>query len=229
MDYLALGWYFLCWIGYALAANHKRWRDRSMASVMAGYRLRWMFCMLGRDNRMLDANILGNLLNGAAFFASTTILAVGGLFALLGASDKAVEILSDLPFATPTSSSAWQIKVLLLVAVLVYAFFKFAWTFRLYNYCSVLIGAAPAMGSDDPESETMARRATLMSTLAARHSNGGLRAYYFALAALGWFIHPLLFMAASIWVVYVMFRRDFRSRSLRSVRDPITGSPGELP
>lgn len=192
-----------------------------MAAVMADHRRRWMSAMIERDNRMLDVNILGNLLNGAAFFASTSILAVGGLFALLGATEEAIAILADLPIAVVTTRSAWQVKVLLLITVLIFAFFKFAWAFRLFNYCSVLIGATPNAGSDTREAEVMAERAARISTLAARHSNGGLRAYYFAIAGLGWFVHPIAFMAAAVWVVYVIYRRDFRSRSLRGLRDPL--------
>lgn len=192
-----------------------------MASVMAGHRQRWMSAMIERDNRMLDVNILGNLLNGAAFFASTSILAVGGLFALLGATEEAIAILADLPIAVVTTGSAWQVKVLLLITVLIFAFFKFAWAFRLFNYCSVLIGATPTAGTEPREAEVMAERAARIGTLAARHSNGGLRAYYFAIAGLGWFVHPLVFMAAAVWVIYVIYRRDFRSRSLRALRDPL--------
>ena len=221
LDYLAVGWFFTAWIGYTLAADNRRWAPHSMTAVMVGYRRRWMTQMLARENRMLDANILGNLLNGAAFFASTALLATGGLFALLGATDKAIAVLADLPLAVETSRSVWELKVLLMITVLVFGFFKFAWAFRLFNNCSVLIGAAPASVEDAPDGPDIAERAARINALAARHFNRGLRAYYFALAALGWFVHPGLFMVATAWVVYVVFRRDFRSRSLRIVRDPL--------
>ncbi len=211
----------VCWVGYGLVADNRRWRDRSMNAVMSGYRRRWMLQMLERENRMLDANILGNLLNGAAFFASTSILAVGGLFAHLGATDKAIEILSDLPLAVETPRSVWEMKVLLLITILVFAFFKFAWAFRLLNNCSVLIGAAPAATSGDPEGKDVAERAARINGLASRHFNHGLRAYYFTMSGLAWFVHPAFFMVAATWVIFVLYRRDFRSRSLRIVRDPI--------
>jgi uncharacterized membrane protein len=211
----------VCWVGYGLVADSKPWRDRSMNAVMSDYRRRWMLQMLERENRMLDVNILGNLLNGAAFFASTAILAVGGLFALLGATDKAIEILSDLPLAVETPRSVWEMKVLLLITILVFAFFKFAWAFRLFNNCSVLIGATPAATSEDPDGKDVAERAARINALASRHFNRGLRAYYFTMAGLAWFVHPALFMVAATWVIYVLFRRDFRSRSLGIVRDPL--------
>ena len=33
------------------------------------------------------------------------------------------------------------------------------------------------------------------------------------MAALCWFVHPALFVAATAWVVLVLYRREFRSRT----------------
>jgi uncharacterized membrane protein len=45
----------------------------------------------------------------------------------------------------------------------------------------------------------------------------GLRSYYYSLALLMWFIHPYAFMAASAAVVAVLYRREFRSRTLKTL------------
>ncbi len=221
LDVTAMAWFLACWVGYTLAADSSRLRRRSMTAAMHEHRKGWMVAMLKRENRIVDIQIIGNQLNGAAFFASTTILAVGGLFALLGATDKAMAILADLPVALSTSRLAWEVKILLLVMTFIYAFFKFAWAFRLYNYCSVLIGSVPIEADNDPKAPEVATRAAAVNRLAARHFNQGLRAYFFILAALSWFVHPFLFMATTAWVVWVLYRREFRSRSLRAVKDPI--------
>lgn len=219
LDYAALAWFLAAWLGYTLFADYSRWRARSTTAVMGGFRRQWMAVMLRRENRIVDTNILGNLLNGATFFASTTIFAIGGLLAALGAADTAAEILGPLPFTAATSPFLWELKILLLVTIMVFAFFKFAWAFRLFNYCSVLIGAAP-VEADSPRAEALADKAAKLNSLAARHFNRGLRAYFFALAALAWFLHPALFIATTAWVVYVVYRREFRSRSLRIVAGP---------
>ncbi|MEE8535427.1 MAG: DUF599 domain-containing protein [Kiloniellales bacterium] len=217
-DYLALGLFACAWIGFTLFADHSRWRRNSVSALMAGYRLRWMRQMLRRENRMVDVSVVGSLQNGAAFFASSTILALGGLMAVLSAEDAAAAILQALPFVQPSPPGMWQTKVLLLIAVLAYAFFKFAWSFRLHNYVAVLLGAAPLEPGDDPEAETHARRAARIGTLAARHFNRGLRAYFFALAALAWFLHPWLFAAMTVYVLYVLHRREFRSKALAALK-----------
>jgi uncharacterized membrane protein len=57
-----------------------------------------------------------------------------------------------------------------------------------------------------------------LATLAAKHANRGIRAYYFGLAVLGWFVHPLLMVAAAILVLLVLYRREFHSQTMRLTR-----------
>jgi len=82
----------------------------------------------------------------------------------------------------------------------------------------VLIGAVPQDWSDDPDADQAVRRAADINNIGAQHFNAGLRSFFFGQAALGWFVHPFVFMAASLWVVFVLHRREFRSRSLKVVR-----------
>ena len=217
-DIAAFAWFGFCWAGYTAFADHSRWRHRSITAAMNRERGRWMTEMLARELRMVDIQIVGNLLRSLGFFASTTILLVAGLIAVLGAAEQAVETLAEVPIAVPTTKAVWHGKVLLLIAIFVYAFFKFAWAFRLTNNCSILIGAAPAAPADPARAAAHAERAAAIIGLAAFHLNRGLRGYFFALAALAWFLHPAIFTVVSTWVVLVLYRRDFRSRALRAVR-----------
>ena len=54
-DMLAPGWFFLCRVGYAWYADHRRWGTRELASVLHQYRLRWMRRVLERENRIAEA------------------------------------------------------------------------------------------------------------------------------------------------------------------------------
>lgn len=226
-DYLALTCFLTSWVGYTVAADHTRLRERGITAAMDHHRERWMLAMLRRDDpRVVDTIIQGSLLNGIAFFASTSIIVVGGLMAMLGAADRAVAVLADLPFTANPTVADWELKLLLLVTIFVYAFFKFAWSFRLLKYCSILIGAAPLEREPSPEDDAYARRIAQLISLEALHFNQGLRAFFFALGALGWFIHPYAFMGATAWVTVVLYRREFHSRSLQLLRgtDPKPGS-----
>jgi uncharacterized membrane protein len=50
---------------------------------MNGYREVWIRRLLDRDARMVDMQIMASQQNGTAFFASTSLLAIGGALALL--------------------------------------------------------------------------------------------------------------------------------------------------
>jgi len=208
-DLLSLAWFFMVWIGYTVYADRHARRARSLRAVMHAYREQWMQQMLLRDNRVVDVNILRNLLQGVSFFASATLLILAGLLTILGSTDRAIEIVRALPFAATTTLLQWELKLIVLCMVFVYAFFKFTWALRQFNYCSTLIGAAPK-GPD----EGFARRAAEMATHASKDFNQGLRAYYFSLAALAWFVSPWLFMAATTAVVVVLYLREYRSTAL---------------
>lgn len=218
LDYLAFAFYAASWAGYTYLADHSSWRRRSIMKLMDDYREQWMLQMRNRDVRIMDASIIGSLQNGAAFLASTTILVLGGLIAALGASDEVIAILATLPLVEVSTVETWQIKMVLLIGVMAYAFSKFVWTFRLQNYCSILLGATPNETDAGSESKAIALRAAWTISQAARHFNRGLRAYFFTLAALAWFLHPVLFMAVTACVVYVLYRREFRSKSLKALR-----------
>ncbi len=217
LDYLALGWFLASWVGYTYYADHSRWAGTCLHTVMNRHRLHWMTEMFGRELRMLDTMILGTLTSGAAFYGSTSILLVGGLLAALGATEVAVSALADLPFAVPVSPAVWQLKVLLLTTIFVYAFFKFAWSFRLVTHCSILVGAAPQAPENEQVVADYARHLADLAGLAAHHFNRGLRAFFFALGALGWFVHPVVFALATVWVLAVLQRREFRSKALRAM------------
>ncbi len=121
-----------------------------------------------------------------------------------------MQLSTDLWFVASTTRAMWEIKIIGLAAIFAYAFFKFAWSYRLFNYGAILLGALPP----PEESETAeARRAVdeciRMNILAGKHFNRGQRAFFFALAYLGWFLGPLFLALFTVAVLIVMWRRQF--------------------
>lgn len=220
-DMTALAVFFLCWVGYTAFADHGPARGSSITASMNLRRRAWMHQATRRDLRIIDTQILGNLLTGVGFFSSTTIFVLGGLVAMLGVAEQGTAALNRLPLSVTQTAAAWEGKVLLLLLIFIYAFFKFAWAFRLANYCSILVGGFAAAEDRERDVVTAARNAETAATLSIRsgyHFNRGLRAYFFALAALGWLIGPQLFAVMTLLVVAVLYRREFRSRALEALR-----------
>ena len=178
-------------------------------------RILWMKNMIKRDPVVPDILIQTSLQQGVGFFASTSIIVIGALFAALGSAEQAINLLSDFPMTITTTKTQWEFKVLMLVLIFVYAFFKFAWSMRLFNYVAILVGAAPGDEADQQEKNSFAIKAARLHALGASHFTAGLNAYFFALAGFTWFINPLVFVAAIVWVNLVIYRRAFRSKFSR--------------
>jgi uncharacterized membrane protein len=218
LDLVALACFVGAWIIYALAIEKSGFGRRGLNAHMHRYRFLWMNQMLARDVRIVDAQIVAALQNGNAFFASTSLIALGGTLTLLHSTDQVLEVIGALPFATRTSPTQWQAKTMGLAIIFVYAFFKFSWSYRLFNYVAILIGATPPIErKDDAEAKAFVERIARLSEVAGMHFNRGQRAFFFALGYLGWFVSPVVFLAATVAVVIVMLRRQFASDSRRAV------------
>jgi uncharacterized membrane protein len=217
LDWFALIWFFVCWIGYALFAYRNGKVAPTLASALSQVRGVWMSRVLEREVRIADITALGILQRNVSFFASTTIFILAGLLTVLGATDQAIELTNSLPFVSETTRASWEIKLLLLAFTFVYAFFKFAWSVRQYNFALVVLGAAPAVNAEPEDKERFVIYANQLLTRANNSFALGLRAYSFAMAILAWFIQPWLFMICATWVVAVLYRREFHSYTLEAL------------
>jgi uncharacterized membrane protein len=221
VDWLAVVAFFAAWIGYAMFARRRAAVQPSVLASTNRWRNQWMLQSTQRENRIVDAAVIQTLSVSPSFFASTTILIIGGLLAILGTTDKASELVREIPFAARTSTLIFDLKLAILTGVFVFAFFRFTWSLRQYTFGAILVGATPehkALGDDHARRSEFADRAGRVLGLAAETFNDGLRAYYFAFALVAWFVSPWAFMAATALVVFVLYRREFHSEVLRMLR-----------
>ena len=77
--------------------------------------------MAARDVRIFDAQVLNGLRQGTAFFASATMLATGGVLALIGNADKLIDVADDLSLQ-PVAEVVWEIKLFLIKVFAVKSF-----------------------------------------------------------------------------------------------------------
>lgn len=210
LDVAALTWFTLAWGIYALVVERSSWKTKSLNYRMDLARRDWMLKMVEREVRIVDTQIMASLHQGTAFFASTSLFAIGGALALLRSTDEIIEVFRALPFGIQTTRAVWEVKVVGLLIIFVYTFFKFAWSYRLFNYAVILLGATPpAKDAKKKEAKDAAERLARMTTLAGRHFNRGQRAIFFALGYLGWFVNGYVFAAATTAVLLVILSRQY--------------------
>jgi uncharacterized membrane protein len=220
VDIIAVGFFILEWAVYAVTLEHTAYGRDSLSARMNVYRGIWVQRLLDREARMVDMQIMTSLQNGTAFFASTSLLAIGGALALLRATNEALAVLGALPVDLSPSPALWEIKCVGLILIFVYAFFKFAWSYRLFNYVAILLGAMPpAVQRDTPEAQAHVIRTTKLFEAAGRHFNRGQRAFFFALGYLGWFVSPWVLFVTTGAVVIVTWRRQFASNAWQAMAD----------
>ena len=234
LDISALIWFCALVLAFEMITTHGNYAPRSLSAHVARHRRAWLLQMVHREQRHFDAILLGNLSQSNAFFASTSVLGIGGLAAVMGSGDAARHMLERLPYVSETTPALWEIKILFLISILIYAFFKFAWAFRLSHYTAIMFGAMPPATEDDADGNGACSRHAVLSAslldLVGQHANAGLRSFYYAFAAISWLFHPLLFMVAMALVLAILMRREFVSRAVEIIakagNPPPSGTDG---
>jgi len=208
-DAIAVSLLLLSWLGISWRIEHPAKGRKSVTSLMAEYRRDWMSEFVTRDNRIFDATLVASLRQGTSFFASTCILAIGGVLALVGNTAPLRGVAEEF-----TSSAAptyvWQLKLMFVALFLTNAFLKFVWAHRVFGYCSVVMGSVP----NDPEhplARPRARQAAELNIRAAVNYNRGLQSMYFALGTLAWLMGPVPLLIAIAVVVWLLWSREFAS------------------
>ena len=125
LELIALVWFLICWLGYSFYSKSKADRRPCLSNTLDLYRTDWMRVMLSRENRISDASVVGNLERNGAFFASSCLLILAGIITALGYTRQVMEVFSTLPFGTLPSREVFELRMVLLMVIFIYAFFKF--------------------------------------------------------------------------------------------------------
>lgn len=214
LEWVALLWFIGCWIGYGRYSGLKSTHGQRLQDALQIYISRWIAQVGKRDNRIVDTSIVANIERNATFMASSSLLIIAGLVTAIGSTEKSLSLFTQLPFVR-FDPQTWEIGLICLTLAFAYAFFTFTWCIRQWSFASILIGSVP--NANQPQDERLEQSLGQLISLAVYHFNMGLRAYYFSVALLTWFIHPLVFMLATTWIVLVLYRREFHSRTLKAL------------
>lgn len=206
LAFFLAGWWFLGWL-----IDASPWHRHTLSAAMKMQRREWMRQMASRPVRLVDANIITGLQQATSFFASTALLAVGAGFGLLTAADTIIRAFEESVAHVRIDRAAFYVKTAVLMALYAYAFFKFGWAYRIFNYSAVMLAATPEAGQ--PGADEAAAEVAEMNISAASQFTHGLRAFFLAIAVLFWFVHPWAFVIATVIIVVSLTNRQFNSKA----------------
>ncbi len=215
LDWLALAAFLAVWLGWpALSARLPR---ADLSGQMVGFRLAWARQLTRRSDHVSDVAVARSLIASVSFFATTTVLVIGGLIGLLGAADTVVPMLQRSLFfdvLQPTTQAGFEVKVVLLLVLFVQAFFRFGWSIRLHAYTALLIGAMPDPPGDGSADEVAAQQLARLSSLASRHYSSGVQNYYLSAVLFAWFLHPAAMLVTLAITLSVIVWREYFSAAV---------------
>jgi uncharacterized membrane protein len=217
-DWAALAVFFVAWMFYEQLLKGLSRRRGVINTNMAVIRAAWMRNMVGRENRFMDGQLLGQTLNSASFFTSSNLLLLAALGGALFGGERAFRTASAIEVIHTTSRLLFQAKLALIMVCLARGLLDLVWAIRQINYCIAAIGAVPVevkRGHHHAYGEV----ATRLLNPALSSFNAGVRAYYFALAAAAWMLGAWALIAATVGAVALLVWRQLASPSARAVDD----------
>lgn len=211
LDLAALVFVALCWNVIDRMIENPEARRPSVSVLMVSYRREWLVHSMTREPRVYDAMMIGSLREGTAFFASATMIAIGGCIALIRNVDQLSGLAQNLSLGN-MPLLLWDMKLMLVLFFVTNAFLKFVWSHRVFGYCSIMMAAMPN-DAQDPMTRHRADQAAELNISAAKAFNRGLRSVYFAIGALTWVLGAMPLMLGTLATVAVLWRREFASNT----------------
>jgi len=139
----------------------------------------------------------------ATFLASAAILIGLGIFNLAVTADKQGELSHLIAPFSSAHPGLWLVKLIILGADFLFAFFNFTLAVRYYNHTGFMINL-PA----DTTTEISVEDVIEILDRGGTHYTLGMRGYYLAIPLALWLIGPLWLLAGTLLLVISLYRLD---------------------
>jgi uncharacterized membrane protein len=216
-DWLALGLFVICWLGYGPLLALLARRSGTLNDDMLVVRRVWMTAMTHREIRLVDSNLMGHTINSGGFFASTNLLLIAAVASVLFGGEQALQGFASVG-AEAVPMKLLVAKLALVLLCLARGLLDFIWSIRQLNYALALIGAAPEIHTEADRAALGEAAADLLNPALSAFSQG-VRGYYFALAAAAWLFGPLWLALGVTAVFCLMVWRQAGSPAARAIRN----------
>ncbi len=185
------------------------WRTRrdpnsSTQDVMLVARAAWVESVM-RDRRdILAVQTLRNSTMAASFMASTAILLIIGVLTLSAQGEKLSGTWHVLDFLGHVSAEMWLFKLLMMLFDLLFAFFAFSMSVRIFHHLGYLINVP----MDKQKEHSHVLHVVAQMNRAGIFYRIGMRAYFYTVPLLFWLFSPLFLIAATVLLVFFLYHLD---------------------
>jgi uncharacterized membrane protein len=191
-----------------------RWRDRRDPTASALYgmnaaRMAWVEGVMRDGRDILAVQTLRNSTMASSFMASTAILLIIGVLTLSAQVDKMSGTWHALNVLGQPGADIWLFKLLVMLFDLLFAFFSFCLSIRLYHHIGYQINTPVDLRRE----VTQPAHVGAELNRAAIYYRLGMRAYYFTVPLLFWLFGPVLMVGATALMIYFLYHLDRAPRS----------------
>ena len=218
LDLTALSVFAVAWLAYEPLLKAAARGKGAINTDMTVIRLAWMKNMAGRENRFMDGQLFGHVLNSASFFASSNLILIAGAAGVLFGGESTFRSASSLVVITTSTRLLFEFQIALVLVALARGLLDFLWAIRQMNYCIAVVGAAPDT-EDQAFKDAYGEAAARLLNPALSAFNAGVRGYYFALAAAAWLFGPIAFLGVTLGAVSLLICRQRRSKAAGAIAD----------
>jgi uncharacterized membrane protein len=202
----------VCYFAYNIIVPQVEKLRPSLSVIMNMQRRRWVANAALRESPF-DAILSGNIMSSVSFLASTAVLLILAIFAVFGQVPALMGALDSLSLDRVYTTLDVQLHLVIILTMFVLAFFAFTLSLRQFNHFCIMLGAIDHAA---PTSEEEIDAITRMNALGAKNFNSGIRAYYFSVATVAWFVSEWLPIVASLITILILAHREFFSSSHRT-------------
>jgi uncharacterized membrane protein len=188
-----------------LAYKVKRNPAYSVQSVNVIARTAWVHSIMDEGKKdVLPVQTFRNSTMASVFLASTSVLLIMGVMSLSGQADKLDSSWHALNVLGAKHAALWQIKLLLILIDLFFAFFSFSMSIRIFNHVGYMINVPPSMN------QRMISPAHVAGHLnrAGYFFSIGMRSYHFLMPLVFWLFGPHFMLAGTLGLILVLYYVD---------------------
>lgn len=198
-------------MGYQVYLRRRTRLDPSSSAqdIMLVARAAWVETVMQERRDILAVQTLRNSTMAASFMASTAILLIIGVLTLSAQGDKLSGTWHVLNFLGHASAEMWLFKLLVMLFDLMFAFFAFSMSVRLFHHIGYSINVPLSRGL----AQTQTSQVVAQMNRAGIFYRIGTRAYFYILPLLFWLFGPLLLVGSTAALIFFLYHLDRAPRS----------------